>query len=206
MNQPETVFITTAEEPFELYGEHWVHFHEAAQEAAKHLEISIGSAERRLREQCASGDIRSIRYTITYDEDDRIAFLKHPCRVKPSEWQDQLDVVADLESDELKEILAWIDVSHDDVVYWITEELVAAGKLRDAPKPAAARGGKVPRIIAHLAKRFPNGVPEPALCPRKDLQGSLVKGDKSLAPLDLATLKTAIDQYNGSIRNDPKRS
>jgi hypothetical protein len=202
MNKPEkgTVSIPTSEAPLLLYGEHWVHFHEAAQEAAKRLEISIGSAERRLREQCASGDVRSIRYTLTQGND----FLKHPCRIKPSEWQDQLDVVADLESDELQETYAWIDVSQDDVVYWITEELLAAGKLTEAPKPAAARGGKVPRIMIHLEELFPKGVPVPALCPRKELQGSLVKKDKSLAPLDLATLKTAIDEYN--LRNNPNRS
>jgi hypothetical protein len=208
MKKPDkgTISIPTSEEPLPLYGEYWVHFHDAAQFAAKELEISIGSAERRLREQCASGDVRSVRYKVHHEQPDESEFLRDPERVKPSEWlKDQLDIAAEAEDDELNQVYAWIDVSEDDVVYWIVEEAVKAGKLSEAPKPAAARGGKVPRIKVHLAELHPNGVREPGLCPRKDLQDTLIKKDKSLAPLDMATLKTAIDEYNQSIRN-PKQS
>jgi hypothetical protein len=60
--------------------------------------------------------------------------------------------------------------------------------------------GKQPRIIAQLEKMFPDGVPDPALCPRHALKADLLKADKSLAPLDPDTLKRAIDAYNCSRR------
>ena len=59
--------------------------------------------------------------------------------------------------------------------------------------------GKQPRIRAHLAEMFPNGVPDPAHCPRKTLKADLLKRDPSLNPLDEATLKSAIDAYNSSL-------
>jgi hypothetical protein len=62
--------------------------------------------------------------------------------------------------------------------------------------------GKQPRIKALLAELFPNGVPDPAHCPRKALKADLLKRDPSLNPLDEATLKSAIEAYN----SDPKRS
>jgi len=59
--------------------------------------------------------------------------------------------------------------------------------------------GKQPRIKAHLAEMFPNGVPDPAHCPRKTLKADLLKRDPSLNPLDEATLKSAIDAHNSSL-------
>jgi hypothetical protein len=76
--------------------------------------------------------------------------------------------------------------------YWLDLE------NRPLPKPT----GKQPRIKAHLAEMFPNGVPDPAHCPRKALKADLLKRDPSLNPLDEATLKSAIDAYN----SDPKQS
>ena len=59
--------------------------------------------------------------------------------------------------------------------------------------------GKHPRIKAHLAEMLPNGVPDPAHCPRKTLKADLLKRDPSLNPLDEATLKSAIDAHNSSL-------
>ena len=59
------------------------------------------------------------------------------------------------------------------------------------------RGGKQPRILKHLAAMFPNQrVPKASLKPRLALRADLLKRDPSLAPLDEATLKTAIDTHN----------
>jgi hypothetical protein len=74
-------------------------------------------------------------------------------------------------------------------------------------KRRQSRGGKQPRIRKLLAQRFPNcEVPEPKLCPRLPLRAELVKADPSLDPLNLSTLKTAIDDHNAAIRNDPNRT
>jgi hypothetical protein len=72
-------------------------------------------------------------------------------------------------------------------------------------RPPPKQTGKQPRIKAHLAEMFPNGVPDPAHCPRKALKADLLKRDPSLNPLDEATLKSAIDAYNSS-QADPKQS
>ena len=59
-------------------------------------------------------------------------------------------------------------------------------------------GGKQSRIIALLAERFPNGVPNRSECPRERLRADLLKADPSLRPLNLTTLKDAIDNYNAT--------
>ena len=84
----------------------------------------------------------------------------------------------------------WFKVNRSDLRRWFDE-------------PAQQAVGKRPRIKSHLANLYPDGVPDPAFCPRKDLKADLLSRDKRLAPLDEATLKTAIDEYNSSIRNDP---
>jgi hypothetical protein len=70
--------------------------------------------------------------------------------------------------------------------------------LRWLFRPGTPEAGKQPRIKAHLTAMFPNGVPDPAHCPRKALKADLLKRDPSLNPLDEATLKSAIDAYNSS--------
>ena len=67
------------------------------------------------------------------------------------------------------------------------------------------KGGKQPRINAALERVFKGSpIPDPKNCPRHILRADLLKLDPTLDPLDLGTLKTAIDDYNRSIRNDPK--
>jgi hypothetical protein len=159
----------------------------------------MGSAERRLREQCTTGDIRSIRFTYSHDESSVAVedFLEDPELIKPGEWsKDEVDFKAEDKPDSQ----VCIGVSEDDVIHWLIEQ------PRPVANAKAVKGGKIPRIKVKLAELYPKGVPEPGLCPRKELQNTLIKRDKSLAPLDLATLKTAIDDYNRSIGNSPKPS
>ncbi len=61
--------------------------------------------------------------------------------------------------------------------------------------------GKQARIRAQLIKMYPAArVPDPDQCPRDALRADLLKRDKTLDPLDPATLKKAIDEHNGAIR------
>jgi hypothetical protein len=188
--------------------EEWVHFDDAAEAYANFVEVSTGFAQRLLREQCASGNIRSIRYTYEPgDEGGPNADL-----LKPSEWvaNPYLDFEAeyvpgddygDPNDPHYGEPYPWtyIDVSEDDVVYWIIQ---AKPKLS---LPPSVRQGKLPRIKAMLAKLYPDGVPDPALCSRKELQGRLVKDDPTLKSLDPKTLKAAIDEYNADRRRKADR-
>jgi hypothetical protein len=64
-------------------------------------------------------------------------------------------------------------------------------------KPRAL--GKTPRIREYLIEYYPEGVPDPAHCPRKALQKTLIKRDQSLSPLNLGTLKKAIDAHNANL-------
>jgi hypothetical protein len=65
---------------------------------------------------------------------------------------------------------------------------------------AASRSvGKQPRILKYLSERFPDGVPEPGLCPRHILKSDILEWDTRLDPLDEATLKKAIEKYNASL-------
>jgi hypothetical protein len=185
--------IPKSEPSFPWKGEEWVHFEDAADAYANFVEVSTGVAQRLLREQCASGNIRSIRHS--GEPDGGVALLK------PSEWIENpyLDfqaeyVIGSAGDDEPPDAFpgpsTYIDVSEDDVVYWI---ILAKPKLS---LPPSTRQGRVPRIGALLAKLCPDGVPDPAYCNRKELQGRLLKADPGLNPLDPKTLKAAIDEYN----------
>jgi hypothetical protein len=194
--------IPKSDPSFPWKGEEWVRFDDAADAYADFVEVSSGVAQRLLREQCASGNIRSIRYTYEPGDYERPI----PVPLKPSEWIENpyVDVQADYvigsflrDDDEDADNdpgpagpFTYIDVSEDDVVYWI---ILAKPKLS---LPPSTRQGKVPRIKALLAKLYPNGVPDPAFANRKELQGRLVKDDPTLTPLDHKTLKAAIDEYN----------
>ena len=64
---------------------------------------------------------------------------------------------------------------------------------------ASGSVGKLPRILKLLSEHFHDGVPEPGLCPRHTLKSDILKWDPSLAPLDEATLKRAIERYNAGL-------
>jgi hypothetical protein len=59
--------------------------------------------------------------------------------------------------------------------------------------------GKQPRILKYLSEHFPDGVPEPGLCPRHILKSDILEWDTRLDPLDEATLKKAIEKYNAGL-------
>jgi hypothetical protein len=64
-----------------------------------------------------------------------------------------------------------------------------------------AKFGKQARIGDFLAEfypanQYPEGVPSPGKAPRKELKARILERDKSLAPLDEATLMKAIDAFN----------
>jgi hypothetical protein len=156
-------------------GEDWLDFARAATEISDKLAIPLGPAEAQLRELCGSGKIRAITLPLDVNE--------APQFIPPSRWWRE-DV-------DFKTVLA---VSYSDLLYWLDQQ--------PTPKPTPERTperGKVPLIIDHLKEMFPDGVPDPSRCPRKKLRADLLAKDKSLAPLDEATLKRAIDL----IRNDP---
>lgn len=194
------------EQPCIWQEEIWLKFDEAAEEIRTQLDLSRGVAERTLRILCGSGDIRSI----CCDED----FEEEPTIIKPEKWREtgELDlhgvVVTRVKWTNNSRSIArnfpnnqgkldfeerWNDtvlVSEDDLRHWLKKQQ----PTKQEPKKQAL--GKRPRIKAHLAKLFPEGVPDPAHCPRKQLLGELLKLDPGLKPLDDQTLKSAIDEYN----------
>jgi hypothetical protein len=82
-----------------------------------------------------------------------------------------------------------------DGITWIDDEY----DERTGPaEPARAAGGwKRNAIMKYLADHFPDGVPEPAECPRKQLRSDILRA-KGWTVLDEATLKSAIEIYNAS--------
>ncbi len=81
-------------------------------------------------------------------------------------------------------------ISYNDLMRCLEEKLVR--------KP----GGKQARIIELLRERFAGArVPDRDQCPRQALQADLLQKDKTLKPLNLTTLKKAIESYNSAIPN-----
>jgi hypothetical protein len=117
-------------------------------------------------------------------------------RVAPSEWRDR---EVDYDGPDAHGCKVVVMLNEADFWYW----LALADPLRSAQQKKQAQG-KAPLIIEHLKEMHPHGVPDPSHCPRKALKADLLARDKRLEPLNHATLKSAIDAYNRSIRNDPK--
>jgi hypothetical protein len=149
----------------------WMEFNELLHEEGTGLFINRQEAERKLRKLCASGAIQTVRFI--YDEANNIK----PEFISPNEWKRP-------DFDTTLVYLSPKDLSRQ----WL--------ELQNTSIPEA---GKQPRIRAHLAKMFPNGVPNHSFCPRKALKADLLKRDPGLNPLDEATLKSAIEAYNASL-------
>ena len=175
-------------------------FHEAALKIEQRLSVSVGRSYTILRALCASGEVRSVGFEVGPEVGSEVRTVRLrqlvPRTVRPSEWG---QVEVDLEDPR-------VIVSNDDLHHWLDQQgEPAKPPVKPEAKPKAkAKQGKRPRIIALLRQWYPQGVPEPALCVRQTLISRLLKTDPTLGPtLDEDTLKKAIDEYNGSIRNDP---
>ena len=108
-----------------------------------------------------------------------------PVRIEPSEWrQREIDLMTD--SDGCK---YWVDVSKIDLEHWLNQQT------------RSTAGGKQSRLVRLLAEMFPAGVPNRDDCPREPLRAELLKRNPSLKPLDLKTLKTAIETCNRVVGN-----
>jgi hypothetical protein len=157
-------------------GEEWVHFPWAVDIMLQSLSV-IGPAEAQLRRLCANGEIRAILFE-DVDEPEQ------PQAIPPNRWRDEA-------VDHTRN--CFVGVSRTDFEHWLSKR---------PTQPSA--GGKQSRLVRLLAEMFPAGVPNRADCPREPLRAELLKCDPSLKPLDLKTLKTAIETCNrvlGNARN-----
>jgi hypothetical protein len=162
----------------------WTLFDHAVSRIRSYLSLSIGAAEKTLRDLCADGTVRSVRRPFsTVDQ----KWVGPAAIIRPSEWvKDNVDFEV---TDEI-----FIGVSEDDLNHWLDKQAMPE-----------KRTGKVPLVIRHLASLHPDGVPEPALAPRKALIAKLLHREPKLGgKLDEATLDKAIKEYNG-VRTVPNR-
>jgi hypothetical protein len=195
-----------------------LHFWKAAQDIQCRRQISYGVALRTLRELCALGDVRSWKGWV--EPVGVETSWMPPIPIKPKEWKDDQP---DLEQHDK---VAVVYVSKNDLEYWFDPTIKQPDWVPDDPDPdftpeqileidyerrvsikelmrmkqqpseAKPALGKRPRIKALLTQYYPDGVPDPGLCNRQELQGRLLKADPTVGPLDFKTLKTAIDEYN----------
>src|SRR5262249_33170618 len=83
-----------------------------------------------------------------------------------------------------------------------TDNIVSLSPHSGDDRPSSGwktKRGKRPRIKNYLSKHFADRVPDPGVCPRNALKADILKADSSLEPLDEATLKSAIDEYNAEV-------
>jgi hypothetical protein len=174
----------TDEEPsFKWSGERWVRFDDAVAAAVMYgeTELSMGVIQQRLREQCASGKVRSI----SYGKDGEVQLIN---RYAWAEGYVGLTGEA-------------VAVSQLDLWDWL------AG-IAEAPKQKLR--GKWPLVLQLLKEKYPpsehpNGFPDPAFVERQALLLELRKLHPRLAQLDEATLDKAIEAYNREIRNSSEQ-
>jgi hypothetical protein len=102
----------------EWHGVGWTDFAEAAKEIMSNLGMSLGFAETKLRELCAAGYVKSMKYDAFTGQPDE----ENPpetALIKPSEWVGaQLDLA-------LTPPYTTVAVSTDDLRYWIAQQAIA---------------------------------------------------------------------------------
>jgi len=158
----------------------WISFTQAIFEVEAELGVDRAEATRLLRSAVAGGKIATV--------DDAPSLAPEGIEGPPGRARPALEPAAPKSPQlelwvHLLEEGRWIKIDRADLRRWFaTPEVQAVGKC--------------PRIRAHLAKLYPEGVPDPAFAPRKDLRGTLLKMDPGLHPLDRATLQKAIEEYN----------
>jgi hypothetical protein len=81
----------------------------------------------------------------------------------------------------------------------VLNEATVGGAKPNAGTAPSRSLGKQPRILKYLSEHFPDGVPEPGLCPRRILKSDILEWDPYLDPLDEATLKKAIEKHNAGL-------
>jgi hypothetical protein len=107
------------------------------------LGLGLGTAQRTLRDLCASGDVRSVRWDAGDEE---------PQLIKPSEWlKDQVDFEASETLD--------IRISDDDLRHW-------QGPTEPAERTASKRNWAKQAIKA----LWPDGIPKPLGNPQIEKQ------------------------------------
>jgi hypothetical protein len=98
--------------------EEWCNFYVMAEEIQRCEGVSRGVAERTLRELCATGDVRSIKFN---GENAMNEYPSDAELIRPSEWvKDQVDLAV---GDEI-----WVFVSEADAEYWLDKQAQAAGR------------------------------------------------------------------------------
>jgi hypothetical protein len=123
----------------------WAYFSLGAELIRNMLGMSLGFAETKLRELCASGNIRSMKYDDYDDTDDENP--PEPEIIKPSEWvHNQIDLS-----------LPWhvtLTVNIEDLEYWLKDRVAVK------PEPTEPRTShKRDQARQAVEALWPNGVP-----------------------------------------------
>ena len=155
-------------------GEEWISFEYATGKTMRQLGWSKGLTQKTLRELCASGEVRSVRYRARSEwsplpegkdggEFVGIEGLEEPRPVKRGEWKDNdLDVEGWDYVDWGEEEWTQIDVSEDDFEYWLGKQpkAKADGKSRKSPKRDLVREAIKSLWNGSIRKEIPNGLVE----------------------------------------------
>jgi hypothetical protein len=169
----------------------WLTFYTGAREIEQRLGVNQPEAQAKLRRACVEQKIRSMKapYELIHNLREVLPF-EFWTRVAPSEWGER---EVDYDGPDADGCAIKVMINETDLRDWLNKQ---------QPEPAKKAVGKQPRIKRLLALMYPTGVPDPGFYSRTALKADLLKRDPSLAPLDEATLKSAIEAYNA----DPKRS
>jgi hypothetical protein len=164
--------------PLNWRDEQWCNFYAMANEIRRCESVSRGVAERTLRELCATGDVRSIKFN---GEESMMDYPSDVELIRPSEWvKDQVDLAV------VEEI--WVFVSEADAEYWLDQQAQAAGRppmkhkrsyftpqeykeAQAAPIPAIGRTSRKLALARTAIKHlWPQGPPQELTNPQIETQ------------------------------------
>jgi hypothetical protein len=189
----------------------WLALDEAVELIMTTRGVPVGAAQATLIGACGSGEVRSRELNPEHGGDSWYF------QIPAAHWKAP-DAHIDLTTDEvllagqtygrrivyedggrddegrevLRASMGKVEISESDLRHWLKPRT----KLKTISGTKSKAVGKRPRIKEYLKLHFPKGVPDPALCPRQALRADILKWDSKLDPLDEATLKTAIDEFN----------
>jgi hypothetical protein len=155
----------------------WLSFYIAVNEIEQRLGVSGGVASRKLRDACASGDVRSQRqpYNPATGIDEG-----PPEPIKPSDWwRDQVDLETDADG-----CRYFVDVDEADFRYWLN------GATNNNAHRASSRSPKRRWAEQAINKLWPGGIPSSVL--NKEIEKEVGKWLKQQGVLTQVSRETIL--------------
>ena|SRR5215470_17337834 len=101
----------------------WIPFYVSDERVAKHLDLSRGAAQAKLREACASGVVRSWKKPYAFNGEGLVEEQGEWELIAPSEWKaNEIDLMTDADGCQF-----FVSVNEVDLILWLAGKAAPSG-------------------------------------------------------------------------------